>query len=55
MLKSPRGCDRITAVFHGVPGGGVHNTPRTSAPSGDTIRTGSRCTATPGSSSANGQ
>ena len=33
-----------------MPVGAAHNTPRTSAPSGDTMRTASRCTATFGSS-----
>ena len=53
--KSPRGCESTTAVFQGVPAGGVQSTPRTSAPSALTMRTGSRRTATLGSSSGSGQ
>ena len=47
--------DVQTAVRHGVPAGGVHQMPRTTAPSGDTATIGSRPTATPGSSSGSGQ
>ena len=38
-----------------APPGGVHSVPRTSAPSSETIRTGSRGMSTPGSSSGSGQ
>ena len=37
----------MTAVFHGVPTGGVHRIPRTSAPSGETSRTDSRSDSDP--------
>src|SRR3954471_3297647 len=45
----------MIAVCHGVPLGGVQNNPRTSAPSSVTMRTGSRPSSTPGSSSGRGQ
>lgn len=48
--KSPRSWLKSTAVFQGVPTGGIQSTPRTSDPSGVTSRTSSRCTATFGTS-----